>query len=410
MDPSSSSPVAPTDSSASPSTDSSLCCTPGCGKPATLACPTCLSLSLPPSRFCSQACFKSSWKQHNADVHKPAKARLDYTPPPFDYTGPLRPHYVTPRRTVPDHIKKPDHADSGIPFQEMKLRGSTAIHVNSAAEVRGCREANRRGRLVLDYAHTLVKVGVTTEEIDRLVHLKCIELDCYPSPLNYHSFPKSCCTSVNEVICHGIPDARPLQDGDIVNVDISVFHDGFHGDLNETYCVGKVDADSRQLIRVTYDAMMQAIAMVKPGVMCRDFGDVITRHCQRHHLSVVKAYCGHGIGRLFHGAPNIPHYARNKAVGQLKAGMVFTIEPMVNAGTWKDVTWKDEWTSCTADGKRSAQFEHTVLVTETGYEILTARTKNSPPLWWEEEGGGERKDGGSGVDGEMKEQVEEVKM
>ena len=192
---------------------------------------------------------------------------------------------------------------------------------------------------------------------------------------------------MNEVICHGIPDARPLQDGDIVNVDISVFHRGFHGDLNETYCVGAVDADSKALIRVTYDAMMLAIAHVKPGVFCRDFGDLITRHCNKHHLQVVKAYCGHGINRLFHTTPSIPHYARNKAVGVLRPGMTFTIEPMVNMGTWKEVTWPDKWTSATLDGRRSAQFEHTVLVTETGVEILTARTKDSPPLWWEEEEG-----------------------
>ena len=258
---------------------------------------------------------------------------------------------------------------------------------------------------MLDYGHSLVRVGVTTEEIDRLVHLKCVELDCYPSPLNYHHFPKSCCTSVNEVICHGIPDARPLQEGDIVNIDISVYHKGFHGDLNETYCVGAVDDDSRRLIRVTYDAMMLAIAHVKPGVMCRDFGDIITRHCSKHHFAVVRTYCGHGIGRLFHEpAPNIPHYARNKAVGVLKPGMVFTIEPMVNAGTWRDVTWKDEWTSTTADGKRSAQFEHTVLVTDTGVEVLTARTKDSPPLWWEEE-----RKGDAAVDGDREEKVEERK-
>ena len=198
-------------------------------------------------------------------MHKPAKARLEYVPPAFDYTGPLRPHYVTPMRTVPPHIEKPDHADSGIPFQEMKLRGSTAIHLNSPAEIRGIREANRLGRLVLDYAHTLVEVGVTTEEIDRLVHLKCIDLHCYPSPLNYHSFPKSCCTSVNEVVCHGIPDARPLQDGDIVNVDISVYHKGYHGDLNETYTVGSVDAEGKKLIKVTYEAMMAAIAIGQAG-------------------------------------------------------------------------------------------------------------------------------------------------
>ena len=363
-----------------------LCATPGCGKAATLACPTCIELQLAPTRFCSQSCFKSSWRQHKADVHLPAQARRDFVPPPFAYTGALRPHFVSPMRSVPEHIGKPDYALTGTPSSELRLRGSTAIHICSAAEVAGIRLACRVGREVLDFAHSLVRVGVTTEEIDSLVHARCLSLSAYPSPLNYHRFPKSCCTSVNEVICHGIPDCRPLQDGDIVNVDISVFVQGFHGDLNETFTVGQgVDADSRRLIRCSHDAMMQAVAAVRPGAFCRDFGELISRFCHKQGFSVVRAYCGHGIGRLFHSAPNIPHYARNKAVGQLKPGMVFTIEPMVNAGLWQDVTWPDNWTSATADGRRSAQFEHTVLVTEGGCEVLTARVESSPPLWWEQE-------------------------
>ena len=185
---------------------------------------------------------------------------------------------------------------------------------------------------------------------------------------------------------HGIPDTRPLENGDILNIDISLYLNGFHGDLNETVVVGETDAESKRLIKCSHDAMMAALAAVKPGAYCRDFGDIISKHCQREGFSVVRTYCGHGVGRLFHCAPNIPHYARNKAVGQLKPGMIFTIEPMVNAGSWRDVMWPDDWTSTTADGKRSAQFEHTVLVTETGHEILTARTADSPPLWWENEG------------------------
>lgn len=190
-------------------------------------------------------------------------------------------------------------------------------------------------------------------------------------------------SSVNEIICHGIPDCRVLEEGDIVNVDISVFKNGFHGDLNETFCVGQVDQKSKDLIKSTYDALHAAIAQVRPGTFFRDFGDVITKVTGKAGLSVVRSYCGHGIGSVFHTSPSIPHYARNKAVGQCKPGMVFSIEPMVNMGTWKDVTWPDDWTSATADGKRSAQFEHTLLVTEKGVEILTARTKDSPPLWWE---------------------------
>ena len=178
-----------------------ICATPNCGKPATLACPTCLSLNLTPTRFCSQPCFTSSWKAHNLAVHKPAKERLSYQPPAFDYTGPLRPHYVTPRRTVPAHIQKPDYAESGIPMSEMKLRGNHTIHIHTAKEIAGMRAANKLGRLILDYAHSLVRVGITTEEIDRLVHEKTVEHNGYPSPLNYNGFPKSCCTSINEAIC-----------------------------------------------------------------------------------------------------------------------------------------------------------------------------------------------------------------
>lgn len=178
-----------------------ICATPNCGKPATLACPTCLSLHLTPTRFCSQSCFTSSWKQHNTAIHKPAKERLNYQPPPFDYTGTLRPHYVTPRNTVPPHIQRPDYADSGIPMSEMKMRGNHTIHIHSAKEIAGMRAVNKLGRLLLDYANSLVRPGVTTDEIDRLIHEKTIEHNAYPSTLNYNGFPKSCCTSINESIC-----------------------------------------------------------------------------------------------------------------------------------------------------------------------------------------------------------------
>lgn len=312
-------------------------------------------------------------------MHKPAQARLDFRPPHFDYTGPLRPAWVSPRRSVPPHIARPDYAETGEPKGENRA----TIHINTPAEIKGIRAACRLGRQALDLAHKHIRPGITTDEIDRIVHDFIISQDAYPSPLNYRWFPKSCCTSVNEVICHGIPDARPLEDGDIVNVDITVYYKGFHGDLNETFCVGNVDQKSKDLIKTTHDALMKAIEFVRPGALFRDFGDVITKTVGKSGFSVVRSYCGHGIHSVFHTAPNIPHYARNKAVGTCKPGMVFTIEPMINMGTWKDVTWPDDWTSTTADGKRSAQFEHQLLVTENGCEILTARTKDSPPLWWE---------------------------
>jgi len=187
------------------------------------------------------------------------------------------------------------------------------------------------------------------------------------------------------VICHGIPDFRPLCEGDIVNIDISVFYKGYHGDLNETFLVGEVDKEAKDLIKTTYEALMLAVNEVRPGTLVRDLGRIISKHVNKHGCSVVRSYCGHGIGSLFHAPPNVPHYSNNKAVGVLRPGMVFTIEPMINMGAWQDRTWPDNWTSVTVDGKRSAQFEHTLLVTDIGVDILTARTPQSVPLWWEQD-------------------------
>lgn len=218
----------------------------------------------------------------------------------------------------------------------------------------------------------------------------------YPSPLNYNHFPKSVCTSLNEVICHGIPDQRVLLDGDIINLDVTLYHEGFHGDLNETYYVGdkaRADPDSVRVVEAARECLAEAIKLVKPGTLFRDFGNAIEAHAKTKNCSVIRTYVGHGINTLFHCPPNIPHYAKNKAVGECKPGMTFTIEPMIALGKYRDVTWPDNWTSTTIDGKRTAQFgmslapgnsgnanwtEHTLLVTETGVEILTARKADSP--------------------------------
>lgn len=184
----------------------------------------------------------------------------------------------------------------------------------------------------LDEGAKACGVGVTTDEIDRIVHEAAIERDCYPSPLNYYKFPKSCCTSVNEVICHGIPDTRPLENGDLCNLDITVYHRGFHGDLNETFFVGEVKEEHKKLVKTTYEALSKAIEIVKPGEKYREIGNVIQKHVQKNGYSVVKSYCGHGIHELFHTAPNVPHYAKNSAVGIMKAGHTFTIEPMISMG------------------------------------------------------------------------------
>jgi len=354
-----------------------VCQTPGCGKPATLQCPKCIQLKLEPSRFCSQECFKGFWNIHKLFHDAPAQGVLPAVYQKFKFTGPLRPGTLSPWRTVPDHIMKPDYAETGNPDEEEKHRKSHIIVVNTPEDIEGIRAACKIGREVLDAAGAAVKVGMTTDEIDKLVHEITVSRNAYPSPLNYRGFKKSCCTSVNEIVCHGIPDSRPLQDGDIVNVDISVYYNGYHSDLNETFLVGNVDENGKRLVQTTYEALNKAIEIVKPGALYREVGEVISRHVHKQGFSVIRTFCGHGVGKLFHCAPNVPHYAKNKAIGTMKPGHVFTIEPMINEGTYHDLIWPDTWTCTTEDGKRSAQFEHTLLVTETGCEVLTARTKGS---------------------------------
>ncbi|KAF1328376.1 Methionine aminopeptidase, type i, partial [Globisporangium splendens] len=343
------------------------------------------------STFCSQDCFKGYWSTHKA-LHKMftdalaseqqevARVKSGNLFDGFEFTGKLRPGVVSPMQTVPDHIKKPDYWQTGIPVSEQQADGK--IPVYTAKQIEGIRAACRAGREVLDLAGRALRVGVTPDEIDRIVHDACIERGCYPSPLNYYSFPKSVCVSVNEVICHGIPDNRPFEDGDIVNLDVSVYKDGYHGDLNDTFLVGNVDEEGVRLVKTAFDCLKNAMSLVRPGTMYRELGKHIAETANAQNFSVVKTYCGHGIGSLFHCAPNVPHYAKNKAVGIMKPGHIFTIEPMINVGTWRDKMWPDEWTVVTVDGSRSAQFEHTVLVTETGFEILTAR-ENEPVMEWD---------------------------
>ncbi|OEL30060.1 Methionine aminopeptidase 1A [Dichanthelium oligosanthes] len=255
--------------------ESSLGCA-RCGKPALLQCPKCVELKLPRegAAFC-----------------------------------PLRPYPISKTRVVPDEIEKPDWALDGIPKIEPDSDLQKRVEIKTPEQIERMRETCRIAREVLDAAARVIKPGITTDEIDRVVHEETIARGGYPSPLNYHFFPKSCCTSVNEVICHGIPDARKLEDGDIVNVDVTVYYKGVHGDLNETYFVGNVDETSKQLVRCTYECLEKAIAIVKPGVRFREVGEIINRHASMSGLSVVKSYCGHGIGELFHCAPNIPHYS-----------------------------------------------------------------------------------------------------
>jgi len=361
------------------------CCeTPGCDKEAKLQCPTCIKLQIKGSFFCGQPCFQGNWDLHKA-LHKLArgntpsscsKPNKSYNPwPGYVFSGKLRPAEQSAKRFVPDHIPRPDYADhpEGYPISEQKLKGNTYVKQLDDEEIESLRVACKLGREVLDEGFKAVAVGVTTDEIDRVVHEASVDRNCYPSPLNYYQFPKSCCTSVNEVICHGIPDKRPLQDGDIVNVDVTVYHRGYHGDLNESFFVGKPKESAKKLVKNTWECLEQAMEMVKPGVKFRDVGNVIQKHAQSEGFSVVRSYCGHGIHKLFHCAPNVPHYAKNKAVGVMKQGQTFTIEPMISEGVWTDETWPDNWTAVTGDGRLSAQFEQTMVVTDKGVEVLTAR-------------------------------------
>ena len=331
--------------------------------------------------------------------------------PAFNYNGSLVPYRVSPDRPLKENIPRPDYYEDGQADAERRSEARNTPPVHTEKQIKKMRKANLLGREILDAAHRIVKPGVTTDEIDRVVHDYTVEHGAYPAPLHYFDFPKSVCTSVNEVVCHGIPDLRELQDGDIVNVDVSAVLDGYHTDLNETFIVGKnVSKEKKALIKATHDSLFKAIDQCKPGTFYRDIGGVITKHINGCGFSVDKTYCGHGIGEFFHCAPNIPHCthaphhthgraipltllfslfhcadAGNKAKFVMKPGHIFTIEPMVNMGSWKDTHWLDGWTAVTKDGLPSAQFEHTLLVTETGCEILTKRLETSPPLWWEAE-------------------------
>jgi methionyl aminopeptidase len=277
----------------------------------------------------------------------------------------LRAGAVGPERAVPPEILRPDYVETGTPVQ------STESAVKSPDVIARLRAAWKIARDVLAETGAAVAPGVTTDELDRVAHEAHVARGVYPSPLRYRGFPKSVCTSVNEVICHGIPDDRALVDGDIVNLDITVYVDGVHGDTNATFCVGRVDPESRRLVKVTEECLELGIEAVRPGAVLSDIGRAIETHAHDAGFFVVRAFVGHGIGEVFHGPPQVPHYYERAASTVLQPGMVFTIEPMITMGSVQPVIWPDGWTAATSDGSRTAQFEHTVLVTDTGVEVLT---------------------------------------
>lgn len=269
-------------------------------------------------------------------------------------------------RAVPSHIVKPSYADTGdvVRWNESAVK--------SADIIERMRHAGQMAADILRLAGEFVKPGMTTDDIDVFVHDLTIERGAYPSPLNYHRYPKSVCTSLNEVICHGIPDSTVIEDGDIINLDVTCYVNGVHGDTNATFMIGNVSDVDRRLVKVTEECMWRGIDAVKPGRPLSDIGKAIEEHATNNRMGVVRAFIGHGIGEQFHTDVQVLHYydPRNNTI--MKPGMVFTIEPMITLGTWQFHMWDDDWTAVTADGKRTAQFEHMVLVTETGVDVLTA--------------------------------------
>ncbi|GIG39980.1 type I methionyl aminopeptidase [Cellulomonas phragmiteti] len=278
----------------------------------------------------------------------------------------LVPGQVSPRRAVPAHIPRPEYVDKPMPAP---WRGSDVLDDESVERVR---VAARIAAQALQEVGRHVAPGVTTDELDAIGHEFLLDHGAYPSTLGYRGFPKSLCTSVNEVICHGIPDSTVLQDGDIVNVDITAYTGGMHGDNNATFLVGDVDEESRLLVERTAEALRRAISAVRPGREINVVGRVIEKFAARFGYGVVRDFTGHGVGPAFHTGLIVPHYdAAPEYATVIEPGMVFTIEPMLDLGTADWEMWDDGWTVVTADRRRSAQFEHTLLVTDTGAEILT---------------------------------------
>jgi methionyl aminopeptidase len=277
----------------------------------------------------------------------------------------LAPGTVSPPREVPARIPHPEYVGKAGPTR------STDPWVQTPEVIERMRVAGRIAAQALQAGGAAVAPGVTTDEVDRVVHEFLVDHDAYPSTLGYRGYPKSCCTSLNEVICHGIPDSTVIQDGDIVNIDVTAFIGGVHGDTNGTFLAGDATEEDRLLVERTHEATMRAIRAVRPGRALNVVGRVIESYARRFGYGVVRDFTGHGIGTSFHSGLIVPHYDAPMYDDEIQVGMTFTIEPMLNLGTHEWVMWDDGWTVVTKDGRLSAQFEHTLVVTPTGAEILT---------------------------------------
>jgi methionyl aminopeptidase len=278
----------------------------------------------------------------------------------------LTPGRISAQRTVPTSIERPEYVGRPAPARY------SGPEVKDADTIERMRVAGRIAAAALEEVSRNIAPGVTTDELDRIGHEFLVDHGAYPSTLGYRGFPKSLCTSVNEVVCHGIPDSRRLEDGDIVNIDITAYIHGVHGDTDATYLCGDVDEESRLLVERTREAMMRGIRAAVPGREVNVIGRVIESYARRFGYGVVRDFTGHGIGTEFHSGLIIPHYDAAPAYNTvIEAGMTFTVEPMLNLGTHEWEMWDDDWTVVTRDRRRSAQFEHTILITESGNEILT---------------------------------------
>jgi methionyl aminopeptidase len=272
---------------------------------------------------------------------------------------------VSARREVPGHIVRPEYVDKPAPAR------FTGSEVKDAETIAKMRVAGRLAAQARELVGSHVEPGVTTDELDRIGHEFLCDNGAYPSTLGYRGFPKSLCSSVNEVVCHGIPDSRRVEDGDIVNIDITAFLDGVHGDTNATFLAGDVDEETRLLVERLASALERGIKAVKPGRRINVVGRVIESYARRFGYGVVREFTGHGIGSAFHSGLIVPHYDDAMYNDVIEVGMTFTIEPMLNLGTHEWEMWDDNWTVVTKDGRPSAQFEHTLLVTPDGAEVLT---------------------------------------
>jgi methionyl aminopeptidase len=280
--------------------------------------------------------------------------------------SPLTPGEQTPRRPVPITIARPEYVDKPAP-----KRNTEPTYVQTPEVIEAMRVASRIAAQALQEGGMAVKPGATTDDVDAVVHEFLLDHGAYPSTLGYRGFPKSCCTSLNEVICHGIPDSTVIEDGDIVNIDVTAFIGGVHGDTNATFLAGEVSEEARLLVERTHEATMRAIKAVRPGRALNVIGRVIEAYAKRFDYGVVRDFTGHGIGRSFHSGLVILHYDEPSVTTEIEPGMTFTIEPMITLGTIDYDMWSDGWTVTTKDKKWTAQFEHTIVVTDTGAEILT---------------------------------------